>query len=498
MPESGLRWTPASIAVAAAYAGALTPPDPRPVPSALVPVEFTAPDSGVGQLTWGQMEIWLAMTRQGWMPFGGVEKLAPGTTVDDVADELRYLMTRYPSFRTRLRFAENGRPIQQEVFGSGTVMLEVYDADSDGDAGGDGDSQGAVDAADATATAVYRQYRTAPRDFTGEWPVRMGVVRWRGEPVRLIVQNCHLVSDGGGVEVFLRDLAVRETAPPTGMNTLELARWQHSEAGQRLHAAAERYWRKVIGSLPPLPPRATDPRTPRHWSGLYESPALNLAVPLIAERTRVDSSTVFLALYAIALGRTGVLNPAVIRPLSANRYREGIETIVTHLVQSGICMLDVADMTVDEAVRRTKRAAMATFKYSYWDAEKMEALIQQTEAALGPHPGLRNFANDRRAGRPFEPPGEPVTAQRLKEAVEAASFRWIEKKDNAFEPLFLHIEDAPGRIALQMCGDTHHVSPAEIEALARTMETVAVEAALDPEAVTGVPAARAVRAAADG
>jgi hypothetical protein len=39
---------------------------------------------------------------------------------------------------------------------------------------------------------------------------------------------------------------------------------------------------------------------------------------------------------------------------------------------------------------------------------------------------------------------------------------------------------------LTVCADTHHISPANIEGLARDMETVAVEAAFDPVAPTRV------------
>ncbi len=460
------------------YDGSLnTPPDPLPVPSARVPVEFTAPDSGVAELTWGQMEIWLAMTRQGWLRLGGIKPLEPGTTIADVAEELRYLMTRYPSFRTRLRFDGNGRPTQ-EVFGSGQLMLEIYDADDEREG-----------AADEIAAAVEAHYQTAARDFVGEWPMRAGVVRRRGEPVQLVVETCHLVSDGAGAEVFIRESAVRESAPVTGLSTLDLARWQASEAGQRHHAATERHWHKVLDSLPDVPPRDGDPREPRHWSGRLDSPALYLAVPLIAERTLVDPTTVFLALYAIALGRTGVLNPTVVRPLVNNRFRPGVATVVTNLVQSGICVLDVADVTVDEAVLRTKRAALTAYKYAYFDAERIDALLARTAAQRGGYLGLTNYFNDRRAGHLFSSATTPVTARRLADAVDAGTFEWFEKKDNPYEPLFLHVEDTADSIVLKPCGDTHRVSPADLEALARTMEAVAVEAALDPAAVTAVSAA---------
>lgn len=473
--------TPATAANAVRYGGALqTPPDHPPVPALRVPVEFEAPDSGVAELTWGQMEIWLAMTRQGWLRLGGTKPLPPGTTVQEIADELRYQVTRYAPMRTLLRFDGNGRPTQ-EVFGSGRIDLEIYDAD---DAGGEG--EGADErAVDETVAAVLEHYQTKPRGFEHEWPVRMGLVRRRGELTHMVIQVCHLATDAGGAQVMAREVPVRESAPVEAVHHLELARWQGSEAGRRHHAMMARHWEKILRALPPAPePACADPREPRHWSGQLDSPALYLAVPAIAERTQVDSSTVLMALYAIALGRVGVFNPAVIRPLVHNRFRPGLANLVCNLVQSGICVLDVADVTVDEAVRRARRSGLTAYKYAYFDAEGMAALFNQVAAEQGPHLGVTNFFNDRRTV--LKPAGAPVSARRLREAADAASFSWFEKKDNPYERLFLHVEDIPEGIALQICADTHHVSPENMEAVAREMQAVAVEAALDPTAPTGV------------
>jgi hypothetical protein len=477
---------PESVAVASVPADAdATPLGPAPAPALRVPVEFAAPGSGTADLAWGQMEIWLAMTRQGWLRLGGTKPLPPGTTVEEIADELRYLMERYPTMRTLLRFDENGRPTQ-ELFGSGRVVLEVYDADGEDEKEHEDED---ADAADRTVAAVLARYQSAPRDFTGEWPVRMAVVRRHGEPTHMVVQMCHLVTDGFGSRVMLRESPERTATPVLGMQQLELARWQCSEAGRRQHAAAERHWERMLRSLEPIPLDArADPRTPRHWSGQLDSPALYLAVPLIGERTQANPSTVLLALYAIALGRTGIMRPAVIRPLVHNRFRREIADTACNLVQSGICVLDVADATVDEAVRRAERGARSAAKYAYFDSELMAALFERMGREHGPHLGVWNFFNDRRSGSAVEPTGGPVTAGRLREAAGKSAFHWFDKKDNPWERLFLHIEDGPESIALQVCADTHCVSPGDLEAIARTMEAVAIEAALDPAAATGVSA----------
>ncbi|HEY1616803.1 MAG TPA: hypothetical protein VGG25_04255, partial [Streptosporangiaceae bacterium] len=65
-------------------------------------VPFAGEHSGAGELTWGQLDIWTCMQRQGSsLAFGGAFPLPAGTTVGDVAADLAYLMSRHDSLRTR-------------------------------------------------------------------------------------------------------------------------------------------------------------------------------------------------------------------------------------------------------------------------------------------------------------------------------------------------------------------------------------------------------------
>jgi hypothetical protein len=449
-----------------------------PAPSERITVAFEGEGAGIDELSWGQKEIYLAMIRQErWLWLGGTLPLAPGRTVQDVADELRYLMSRFPSMRTLLRFDEDGHPTQ-ELFASGEVVLEVYDAE-----GGDGEG-----GADLVAAAVSSRYQDAGRDFTRDWPVRMAVVRQRGVPVRLVVITCHLVMDGAGALLLSREVEARETAPATGMQQLEQARWQRSAAGQRQNAAALRHVEKVLRSLPARPsPVSADRREPRHWSGEFRSRALRLAVQAIAERTRADSSAVLLALFAIAVGRATGFNPVVVRPVSHNRFRPGLADVVCMIAQAGICALDLADITVDEAVGRTQRATTTAFKHAYFDPEDLSALVRRLAAEQGPEFGVSCFFNDRRADRRLAADGA-ITEERVRDALASSTFHWFEKKDNPYEPLFLHVEDSEDSIRLSVCADTHCFSPAGNEALARDMEAIAVAAAFDPAVPTRVPA----------
>lgn len=478
---SPLSAGPSAAAVPGTAPGAA--PDPLPVPTERVAVAFAGEGSGIGDLSWGQREIWLAMLRQGWLRMGGSLPLGPGATLDGIAGELAYMMGRFPTLRTRLRFDAGGRP-SQELFAAGEIALEVYDTD-DAD-GADGDADPA-----ALASAVEARYLTAPRDFAGEWPLRMGVVRHRNALTHLVVITCHLVTDGAGMAVLSRETQERAVGPLEGMQALELAAWQQSPAGKRQSAYTLRYLEKTMRSVVPRRlPASTDPREPRHWTGELTSPALNAAVQAISERTRADSSSVLLALYAIALSRRGLLRPAVVRPLSGNRFRPGLAGVVCNLVQSGICVFDVADRTVDDVVTQAKRAVMAAYKNSYFDPDEELALIDRIAREQGPgaerwSPHTWSFFNDRRTARRGE--GLPPAGRdRVRELLDATTFRWVEKKENPYEPLFLHIEETPDGLVLIVSADTHHVSPADNEGLARDMEELGVRAAFDAAVPTGV------------
>ena len=94
-------------------------------------VPFDGDGSGVDDLSWGQAENWSAIVRQKtWIPLGGVRPLGEGTTVDDIASEVSYLMGRFQSIRTRLRFDPDGRPTQV-VSSSGEITVDVIDAGAD-------------------------------------------------------------------------------------------------------------------------------------------------------------------------------------------------------------------------------------------------------------------------------------------------------------------------------------------------------------------------------
>jgi hypothetical protein len=450
---------------------------PLPGPAERVAVAFDGQDAGVEELTWGQWSIWETMLRQGsWMPLGGTKPLEAGTTVREVVEELRYLMNRYPSMRTRLRFGSGPEP-EQELFASGETFLDIHDV-------GDGMTP------EETAAAVEAHYRHAPLSLADDWPVRMAVIRRHGELTHMVVLMCHLVTDGAGARVMIGEVAARTTAPPTGMQPMEQARWQRSAAGRRQDGMALRYHEKLLTTIAPHPlPGAADPRSPRYWNAELRPRALRPAARAVARRTGASTSTVLLTLYTIALARITGVNPVVVRPLVGNRFRPGLADVVCMLSQLGLCVLDVADTTVDEAVARMRRAVLSAYKYGYYDPRRLVELIDRVALERGPGFDISRVFNDRR-DESSDDLAAPLSREGLRAARGSGAFRWGDRTDSPSERLFLNVEDEPEGILLSFSADTHHFPPAWFEPLLRDIEDLAVEAALDPAAPTGVTTAQ--------
>ncbi|MFG2044273.1 condensation domain-containing protein [Dactylosporangium sp. NPDC048998] len=431
-------------------------------PATRIPVRFAGEGAGLGELSWGQREIWLTMLRQrSWLPIGGWSRLAPGTTLDDVADELRWIMTRYQPMRTRLRFAADGRPLQN-VADRGTIGLDVYDCPDDADP-------------EAFVVALDARDRARAYDFVEEWPVRMGVVRHRGAPTHLSTVMTHLVTDGLGGRIFLAEVADRcaidpITAPDTGTPPLEQARWQGGPAGLRQSASALRHWERTVHRVPAAL-RMSDVDGPRFYRGELVSRALPPALHVLSERADADSSQVLMTLLAQAATAGG--GPAVLRPMVSNRFRRGFATVVAMVAQRGICAVDVAGEPFAEALRRVGAGAMAAYKYAYLDPDAVAGLFARTGA--DPEAGV--WFNDRRVGTRQGFAGPMPTPGELRAAPPGA-FRWTVAQDDPFDPLSVDVDDVPEGFLLTVFTDAGRLAPARAEALVRSVEARAVQEAI--------------------
>ena len=149
------------------------------------------------------------------------------------------------------------------------------------------------------------------------------------------------------------------------------------------------------------------------------------------------------------------------------------------LVQAGLLMVHVAGTPFDELLERTRRLTLPAYKYAYFDPDDVAELLDRVAADRGTPVEIGCFYNDRRGPNREQDLDTPQDTPQ--DAPSASGLRWVSKQDApAVEPLFVHVDDAPGTIRLTIQLDADYVSPADGEAVLRAMESIAAAAATGP------------------
>jgi Condensation domain len=453
-------------------------------------VGFHGKGAGAGELTWGQMGIWRATRRNRrnmnliWpMP------LSADTPLTEIVAMLRFLVSRHPALRTRLRFvdgpSQDRRP-RQIVAESGEVPLHIADI-------ADGDDP-------AVATEELRsRYELNWFDYENEFPVRMGVVRQSGMLRQLVVCYSHVMLDGAGLDALYQDLkhlnriTGEPTAPPAGLNPLELARKQGTPAVRRQSERAIRYWADQLERLPAwrLEEPARRPE-PRFAELVVYSPAMEVAMRAVGARTGADGAAVLLAAYSAAVARVFGRNPSVAQVVVSNRFRPGLADIVSQVSQHGLCVVDAADASFDEVVARAQKAVTSASFYAYYDPVACDELLDEMASRRGQPLDISWCLNDRR-GR-LEPADTDVpTEAELMRALPRTKLYWDRTSPKSDGTLFVHVDTAPLQpsrlvvterlpaLYMKVWADLQHFEHDQVAALIEEMEAVVVAAAFDTQ-----------------
>ncbi|HEX4723245.1 MAG TPA: condensation domain-containing protein [Pseudonocardiaceae bacterium] len=458
--------------------------------SSVILVPFNGPGTGVADLSWGQREIWSAMRAQESSLAGGsVAPMPDGKGLDYAASLLSYLMGRYPSFRTRLRFEPDGT-IRQVLSDRGEVPMHIVDAPDDADPA-------------RFAEAVRVEYVDRIFDYADEWPIRMAVVRQHGQPTHLVAVHCHLALDGGGFQAIATSLlSYDETANVSvddadpAQEPLDQVRWQQGPAGLRHHAMVERHWRKLLARVASNRFGHTDDeRQPRHWRVTGRSAAAHVAMRAIAARVgQADTSPVLMAAIAVALAQVTGISPTVLKVIVNNRFRPGLAMTASPVAQSALCAIDVAGATFDETVDRAWRSLMSAYLNAYYDPDRMADAIAEIGRERGMPMDLDCYFNDRRDQSSRELTGSVPTEDELRSAARLGPLTWGPHSDAPSPRFYVHVIDVPDAIELLVFADTRYVPPADLGAFFGRFEEVLVESAFDPTVRTGVPAAEPAQA----
>lgn len=441
-------------------------------------VQFEGDGSGVAELSWGQAEILSVMqVKADSLSMGGARALPPGQTVAAVAAGLSFILSRHQALRTRLRFDPDGQA-KQVVHASGEITLEVVDA-GDGDPG-------------EVAADVAAGYRARQFDLEHEWPLRMAVITHCGTATHVAEMICHIALDAFGQAALHDDFDHREerTGPVTAMQPLEQARRQGGTGGRRASEASLRYFERLTASVPDrqFSPSA-DPHQPRFWQVNLESPAGYRAVRMLATRLGLSTSPVLLAAFAVALAHLTSNQRVALHLVVSNRFRPGFAGSVSPVMQSCLCVLEVAGAPFDEVVRRAWQSALGAYKHAYFDPAAKREVCERIAAERGAEPDWSVIFNDRRVRNrelvdPVSANGEdaPCGPASFQDELTRTTLTWGERNDMPAQIVFLHICDAPDTapdtLCLELRADSHFVTPADMAGLLRRIERVLVDAAL--------------------
>jgi hypothetical protein len=458
------------------------------VPDSLT-VQFAGEGSGMAGLTWGQQAIWRAFEVCGqpiWLT--GITAVPAGRTVQDLAGQLVYQLSRHQSLRTRLIVTDDA-PVRQVVSASGELVLTLVDAAEDDDP---------YQVAKAIETDWGQgdgQY-----DFATSWPVRVAIVRHRGIPAYQVRALSHIVADGFGVLALRRDLAARDPVtgdppgPVTAMQPLEEARWQASPAGQRRGQLAEQYWQRLLRTIPArrLPEPASKPEA-RYCRFYFDSRAAHFAIQAIAARSKLGTSAVLLAAYTVAMARATGVNPLVPRLYVSNRFRPRLADAVSPISQTCPCVIDVAGVTFDQAVERAYYASLSAYKHAYFEPVKIRELVPAVSAERGEQMDVDLVFNDIRLLSPREATDSPAGPRQIEAALPLTTLT-CEERPGAEDLCNFTFQDsdavtyhgAPPTIHAIVLVDDHYVPRAQVERCLRELEAIVVAAAFDPNVPTGV------------
>lgn len=439
-------------------------------------VHFQGEGAGVEPLTWGQVGFWQGMEDTGQSAtMGGVHAMPAGSTIEQVADLLAFILSRHQALRSRLLLRPAGPPLQV-CSESGEVPLRIVEC-------------GAADP-DEVAERVKAEFGERNFDYENEWPVRMAVITRAGEITHVVTVYLHLAIDAGGLLALLADVAARDprtgaaARPVTAMQPMEQARRQATPAVLRQSATSLKHLEHVLRTVTPsMFGRPKTDAAPSYRMIRYRSPATALAIGRITAEHNVNTSSALLAMFAVGLARHTQDGLVWAMLMVSNRFRPGLADSVSPLVQISPYLIDVAGIDLAGAVSRARSSLLHTYKNAYYDPYQQDEVIDRVNRERG-EVDFCCFYNDRREERTVT--GPLATDEQLLAAVADGSWADDHQPDMSTRKLFVNVDDSPGAIDFQLSVDARYFDLEDMLAVVRGIESAAVQTVLQPAAGTEV------------
>ncbi|MFC9328526.1 condensation domain-containing protein [Kitasatospora sp. NPDC057015] len=436
----------------------------------LEPVEFAAPWAGTAPLTWGQRAIWSAIgrTRPGDWYFNFCRTLMLPRRYDlpQVLAAIRFVLERHESLRTRL-VQSDGEPLQS-VSATGVLEVEVVEVTA-------GDREAGARAAERHAARAF--------DYEREWPVRITVLTRDAVPTEVVLGFCHLAADYEGTGFLLRDLraalAGRGAALPPAPRPSALALHQESAEGRRFAEAAAAHWERSYRRIPVsmFTEECYTPAEPRFQRLELRSTALAVAVPAVAARLAVSSSTVLLAAAGAVLRERTGHDTCALLAIAGNRVAPQTREIVSTMSLEALVVLGFEGVTgFEEAVRATGRAAMAGYRFGSYDERDRDAVVAAESARRGEpvHPyACVNDLRGARQGAGAQAAPEGVRPAELLDSTELLELAPLEQLSCRF---CLHFADVDEALSIRLTADTGYLPLSGMAGFLGEMERLVVAA----------------------
>jgi hypothetical protein len=438
-------------------------------------IDFAGGDAGTAVATWGQHAIWDVVRTLGpEAPRYNVSVSSPVTPampVSHIVDSIRPLIGMHESLRTRL--ASDGGVLRQVVDAAGHVPVVVWECAADDDVA-------------AVGAARYAELAGQPFDFAGQWPIRVGLVEADGLVRTIALSLSHTAADAWGMRRLALNMAAISLGEPAEQVAERLpslqpraeAEFQASDRGRRLDANARQHWLKKLrlGPARLFPTRVADTSLPWPHAAL-DSPALAVAAEHVAAAHRTSSSSVLLAAASTMVSRLSGSPDAVFQIVVNNRFLPGLADAVSTIAQQGLFHFPGVDKDFPDAIRRTNRITLNTYRNSYYDKHLLDADIERAggDGAVTDH---SCFFNDVRnlllVGTVVGGPPEP-----LAKALSRTTLRWRHDCAPRTEVTFaVDVLDTPGSLELVMVADGGLIPRPDMERFLYGIEDLVVGEAL--------------------
>jgi hypothetical protein len=352
-------------------------------------------------MTWSQFGMWE----------GGIKKFRPYDTylnvsfrvavppdrsLDDVLGVLRDVVVRHEGLRTRYFDSPDGVGTQ-EVAGSGEVEVLLPD-----------DPHGGTE---ESLDELLRALADHSFDFDVELAARFAVVRVDGRPTWLLAVVSHLSIDGLARNRLSEEFTARlagddrygEDQPV--LTPVARAREEDGPDGAQLNARSLRRWRRFVekADVANFTTRLAGDPAPRWVRTSMLSPALGAAFDVVADRNRVTSPAVYVALSATAVSVLSGRATSALRCMISNRFTEAEKRYIGNLSQACAFDVEVGDADFDEVVRRAMAASIRGYSMGRYRTEELAAIVD-TRRFDAMHNDFRDTAASARPERPLTEP----------------------------------------------------------------------------------------------